>query len=85
MAAINTLYDVNDTVYQVTEQYGVRKGTVSAVDVFIRASGIPSGYTVTTQYTIHLADSALAVSRIDESILFDDVDAALAAYKVLVV
>lgn len=84
MAAITTLYDVNQVVYQVDAAKGVRKGTVSATNVALRPSGIPAGYTTTITYTIHLTGTAQGIVDIAESTLYDDVDLALAAYKVLV-
>ena len=85
MAAITTLVDVNDVVYQVDVNKGVRKGTVSAANVAVRPSGIPLGYTVTITYTIHLVETAQGIVDVAESTLFDDVDLALAAYKALIV
>lgn len=85
MAAITTAYDVNDVVYQVDNDKGVRKGTVSAVDIAMRPSGIPAGYVVTTLYTMHLAETTQALTGVAEDTLYDDIDAALAAYKPLVV
>lgn len=85
MAAITTAYDVNDVVYQVDNDKGVRKGTVSAVDIAMRPPGIPLGYTVAIQYTMHLAETAQTLTGVAEDTLYDDIDAALAAYKPLVV
>lgn len=83
MAVITTLFDVNDVVYQVSEQYGVRKGTVSAVDITERPSGVPLGYVITILYAMHLTEGAQSVTGIAESNLHDNVDDALAAYKLL--
>lgn len=84
MAVITLLFDVNDTVYHIDAAKGVRKGTVSAIDVMVRPSSVPLGYTTVSSYTIHLMEGAGIVTGIDESSLDDNLDDALATYKTMI-
>lgn len=84
MATTTNLYDVNNTVYQVDISKGVRKGVVSAVDIAMRPSGIPLGYVTTITYVVHLTETSQKLDDVTEDTLFDDLDAALAAYKVMI-
>jgi hypothetical protein len=85
MATTTNLYDVNGTVYHVSVDKGVRQGVVRAVDIALRPDGTPLGYTTTIEYDVQLVTSGHSTVTDVESTLYDDVDAALAAYKALIV
>lgn len=78
MAAITTAHDVNDVVYHVSEDEGVRKGVVKSTAIAINPLA------TTIEYAIQFTDAALGSATALESEVYDDIDLALAAYKLLV-
>ena len=78
MAAITTAHDVNDIVYHVSEDEGVRKGVVKTTDISI------TPLATTIEYAIQFTDATLGSVVALEPEVYDDIDLALAAYKLLV-
>jgi hypothetical protein len=85
MATTTNLYDVNDTVFHVNVDKGVRQGVVRSVDIALRPDGTPLGYTTTIEYKVQLVTAGQAIITDVESTLYADVDVALAAYKDIIV
>jgi hypothetical protein len=77
MATVITAHEVSDTVYHVSADTGVRKGTVKSVEVRITD-------TTTINYNIQFINTSDGSIKALEGVVFDDVDVALAAYKLLV-
>jgi hypothetical protein len=78
MATITTAYDVNNTVYTVDANEGVKKGVVQSIDVTIKPTG------TMIEYSIQHIPSTDGSSKMEELSVFNDIDLALAAYKTLV-
>lgn len=78
MSTINYDFDPGDTVYSIDARYGIRKAVVRT----LRADVTPLSTTVT--YTLQFVDSAQGSTTIDAADLYPDVDAALAAYRLMV-
>lgn len=78
MPIITTAYEVDDTVYHVDANEGVRKGTVKYTDIRV----IPALTTIS--YAIQFTNATEGSVVAEESTVFNDVDLALAAYKVMV-
>jgi hypothetical protein len=72
-------YDINSTVWAVDSKVGVRKATVKDVKIEVDAFH----GTVVTYDLVHFKTSSGQASY-DEADVYDDVDLALAAYKLLV-
>lgn len=77
MATVIFAYDVNGVVYHVTNEF-VRKGIIKQVESDTTILG------TTKLYKIQYSDAQLGSAEVEEENLFDDVDAALAAYKLLI-
>jgi len=77
MATIVFTHDVNDVVYHVTDEF-VRKGIVKEAESDTTVLG------TTKIYTVQYSDAQQGSADVEEIDLFDDIDAALAAYKLLI-
>lgn len=67
-----------DTVYTVDATYGVRKAVVKNMTATV------SPLTTNVQYGVQFSNAASGSTLIQADDLFDDVDAALAAYRDLI-
>lgn len=80
MPVINVLYDVNQTVYHVSLNEGVREGVVRSSQVNINPTSTTITYDVAyTQPTVGCSGGSAEAEQDD---LFDDIDLALAEYKI---
>ena len=77
MATINLLHNVGDTVYHVSAVDGVHEAVVKQIDVAVKYLLTEISYTVQLVKTKDIVES-------EEPMLYADVDAALAAYKLLI-
>ena len=79
MATVDVLYDIDSTVWAVDKKYGIRKAEVLDTHITIdEAHG-----TVVTYDLRHFKTNSGKATYNEEDI-YDDVDAALAAYRLLV-
>lgn len=78
---ITTDFEVGDTVYHVSATEGVREGIVKTIDINVPITG---AINMSVVYNVVFTTTSFGSAEADEADLFGDVDAALAAYKLLI-
>ena len=79
MAIVDVLYEVESTVWAVDKKVGLRKGEVLDVKVTI-----DEVHGTVIKYDIRHYKTNSGKATYEEADVYDDVDVALAAYKLLV-
>lgn len=78
---ITTDFLVGDTVYHVSESNGVREGIVKTIEISVPITGIVN---MSVVYNVVFTITSFGSVEAKEEDLFSNVDAALAAYKLLI-
>ena len=79
MPTITVAYDVNQTVYAVSLNDGVREGIVRSSTVEINATSTTITYDIA--YTLPTIGCSGSSTEVEQDDLFADIDTALAEYK----
>lgn len=78
---ISTDFTVGETVYHVSATEGVREGVVKTIDINVPITGEVN---MSVVYNVVFTTTLFGSAECDEADLFNDVDLALAAYKLLI-
>ncbi len=78
MTTVTYSFNVGSTVFHVNAETGIREAIVSSVTISVKSAG------TVISYGIAYKKSKYGTAVVEESVLYDDIDAALLAYKPLV-